>query len=702
MDQFQISVTDLCRVSSDPAALEEYLLGRRLRPSFETGRASLSETAESQKNRPVKVFGSVFHQVACQVSLALGDPKQAIVTNDLNDPDAIYRWIQEKWAQPFLQELLEKQEVDSAAQFAAALFHFSSRLANLRNNRPWSEILLQAEKQVTGPLKIDGNRALFGAGVIDVVRMRADGSLEFADYKLSYGNRIEQELLQLAIYAKLLTGLGRPCPYRGSLEYFLPELHIQELTGEELERLYETKVAPAVDAILEHHSMPVGLGETRATKATRLRKTRPTKTTGFGETGPIKTFGGLGETPTGVVLGKRRDDPEVELHEKLSEFVRHSAVLGGTGSGKTTLALSIVEQMLAAGIPVVLLDRKGDLSRYADVRAWETSSEPTAQRLSQLRNRVRVELFTPGSNKGRPLGIPLAPTDVTGLSEEELAQTCRSTAVGIASIMSLSDRQSDQAKIAILTKAISLLTEEERQVTLKNLIALLQKMPPKLLQAIGALDPKHCKKLMESLQTLEIMRGDILAPGTELLKAESLFAPNQGGKTKLTIINTQHLEDVALFWVAQFFEELGRFARHNPSPDIQGLIMVDEADIYLPVSSVPVTKPPLENLLRRGRSAGLGVILVTQSPGDLDYRCRENVRSWFIGLVKQNTALEKLKPMFPASARDVYEGLSKQKVGEFCLAAEGEVSAFQAHRNLIETKQLPEEDILRFARGSRA
>jgi RecA/RadA recombinase len=660
MDQFQISVTDLCRLSSDPKALEDYLSSKPRRPYF-----------ESQTNRPVKVFGSFFHRVACQVSIELGDPKKAAITNHLSDPDAIYRWIEEKWTQEFLRELLQKQQVDSAAQLGTALFHFSSRLANLRNNRPWSEILVQAERAVSGSLKIEGNFALFGAGLIDVVRTRQDGDLDVVDYKLSYGNRIEQELLQLAIYAKLLTGQERAYRYHGSLEYFLPQLHIQELTGEELERLYETKVVPTIDVILKYRAgkvtLPVG--------------------------SPLFRI-------TNIVLGKRRDNPGVELQVELSEFSRHSAVLGGTGSGKTTLALSIVEQVLAAGIPVVLLDRKGDLSRYADHSVWQEAVEPAAERLRQLQNSVRVDLFTPGSKQGRPLGISLAPADASELSEDELSQSCRSIAVSIGSMMGLADRLSDQPKIAILAKAILVLVSEEHPVTLESLIPLLQKSPPKLLQAIGALDPKHCKKLVESLQTLAIMRGDFLAQGPEMLKTEILFAPDGDGKTRLSVINTQHLDDAAFFWIAQFLLELGRFARHNPSTDIQGLVMIDEADIYLPANSIPPTKVPLENLLRRGRSAGIGVMLVTQSPGDLDYRCRENVRSWFIGLVKQNTALEKLKPMFPADAREIYEGLSKQKVGEFCLVADGDVTVFRANRNLVETKQLPEDEILRLARQS--
>src|SRR5262245_27110657 len=127
--------------------------------------------------------------------------------------------------------------------------------------------------------------------------------------------------------------------------------------------------------------------------------------------------------------------------------------------------------------------------------------------------------------------------------------------------------------------------------------------------------------------------------------------------------------------------------------------MFDEADIYLPATSKPPTKPPLESLLKRARSAGISVMLATQSPGDLDYKCRENVRNWFVGLVKETRALEKLKPLLSESKLDAKAVLPKQKVGQFFMLSETAALPLTAERNLVETQQLSEPEIIGIASG---
>lgn len=79
--------------------------------------------------------------------------------------------------------------------------------------------------------------------------------------------------------------------------------------------------------------------------------------------------------------------------------------------------------------------------------------------------------------------------------------------------------------------------------------------------------------------------------------------------------------------------------------------VVDEADIYLPAIRQPATKARMEDLLKRARSAGVGLFLATQSPGDFDYKCKENVRTWLIGRVKEPRAIEKLKLMLASKPR---------------------------------------------------
>ena len=104
-----------------------------------------------------------------------------------------------------------------------------------------------------------------------------------------------------------------------------------------------------------------------------------------------------------------------------NEFAQHAAFLGGTGSGKTTAALNLIEQLLARGVPAVLLDRKGDLCRYADPGAGIASSptRPARRARQALRNKLDVALFTPGEPNGRPLALPVVPPGFDQLPEAD-------------------------------------------------------------------------------------------------------------------------------------------------------------------------------------------------------------------------------------------------------------------------------------------
>ena len=143
--------------------------------------------------------------------------------------------------------------------------------------------------------------------------------------------------------------------------------------------------------------------------------------------------------------------------------------------------------------------------------------------------------------------------------------------------------------------------------------------------------------------------------------------------------------------------EIGRYATRHPSDALQTVILFDEADLYLPAQSKPATKEPLENLLRRARSAGIGLLLATQSPGDLDYRSRDQISSWFVGKIKEETALRKLKPMLSEAKTDVTAKLPHQAVGEFYLIRDGEVASLRADQSLIRAAQIPAEEILALA-----
>ncbi|WIG95567.1 helicase HerA-like domain-containing protein [Myxococcus sp. SDU36] len=390
-----------------------------------------------------------------------------------------------------------------------------------------------------------------------------------------------------------------------------------------------------------------------------------------------------------------------------SELTRHSAFLGTTGSGKTTLALNVLEQLLLRGVPAILIDRKGDFAAYARDLSWEEHLDDPVliERRRLLRERVEVALYTPGRSDGRPLAIPVIPRGLENLSPEEREQGVQQAADAIAGMLEYRNGANDRAARALLTQALRLLVQrpDGNELTLDMVQKFVAEQDESLRQETGGLQTKTFAKLAQDLEVLRLDLRPLLSTGGERLDISDLLglgAASTPGKTRLSIISTKYLGDNnrILFWVAQLLLETNRWTSQHPSSKLQAVLLFDEADMYLPATSKPATKQPMENLLKRARSAGVGVMLATQSPGDLDYKCRENVRSWFVGGVKEDNALKKLKPMFTEARIDAETRLPGQKMGQFHVLREGKVQQLKADRSAIRTDQLSEDEILKEAR----
>jgi hypothetical protein len=412
------------------------------------------------------------------------------------------------------------------------------------------------------------------------------------------------------------------------------------------------------------------------------------------------------DAPAGLLrLGSSRDFAAHPITLSPAHLLRHAALLGGSGSGKTTLALTLIEQMLLLGIPAILIDRKGDLVSYADSTAWQADLGDPARQAARERLRATIEiaLYTPGAEQGRPLGISIAPADLGSLPINERTKLANLAAAALAGVMGYKAQGSDKQRIAILGQAIAVSSEMSgREVTLDALIDFIGGGDPALLNAIGRLDPKNFKKLTEDLETLRLMNGELFACSGERLDSADLLAATRG-KTRLTIISTAFLGDTAntLFWTAQLLLDLSRYCAKHPASHPQALFMLDEADLYLPALAKPPTKEPLEGLLKRARSAGLCLLLATQSPGDLDYKSRDQITTWLLGKIKEPTALAKLKPMLAEANLDLGGRLAGQQIGEFFLVQEGEVRSLKADPSLVSPRQIPAERILALAAATR-
>lgn len=392
---------------------------------------------------------------------------------------------------------------------------------------------------------------------------------------------------------------------------------------------------------------------------------------------------------------------------------RHAAVIGGSGSGKTTLALTIIEQLLLRGIPAVLIDRKGDLCSYANPDVWRENDEEFSERRGErekLADAIDVAVFTPGRSSGRPISITLLPNGINELPEHEQQLLANLSSAAIGEMLHLKNSATHQKQSGTLSVALRILgSRHSREVTLNDLIHLLEDDDPELADLTQRMDPsgKLRRDLVAQLDSLRHRNSSLFEAGGESLSMESLLglgAHAREGRTRLSIIYTGFLGDNEniLFWVSQFLSEALRFCQRNPNDELQAVVMFDEADLYIPANAKPATAEPLQSLLKRARSAGLGMMLATQSPGDLDYKSRDQITSWFIGRVREDTALRKLKAAFQSeSGLEPAAVLPGQTVGEFHLVQEGLVRPMKAQRSLILAEQVPFDRIEQLARETK-
>lgn len=388
----------------------------------------------------------------------------------------------------------------------------------------------------------------------------------------------------------------------------------------------------------------------------------------------------------------------------LESLKRHMAFMGGTGSGKTTAALHIIENLLIRGVPAILVDRKGDLCGYRRPEAWRTNTgNPERDELRDaLRERIEVAIYTPGKAAGRALAIPLVPQCGPEVHSDEREQLARVSAGAIADMMGYTNNRSSQGRRAALQSALLQLSLEQQEISLDSLVAYIKEKDPSYMADLGSLT-KFVDDLAVDLEILARQKRGLFGEGSERLDAATLFGLDDRAakiqrKTRLSIISTKSLGNRTdeNFWVAQLLLEIQRWLSKHPSGKLQGVVLLDEADKYLPAVGQPATKQPVEDLLRRARSMGLSMFLASQNPGDFDYRCRDNIRTWMVGLLTQKRGIGKLEELFgPQGDTSMLAG---QEAGQFHLLAEGQVTRMKSRQNAVALpSQISEEEIIELA-----
>jgi hypothetical protein len=357
-----------------------------------------------------------------------------------------------------------------------------------------------------------------------------------------------------------------------------------------------------------------------------------------------------------------------------SDLTTHGVIVGMTGSGKTGLAVVLIEEALRAGIPAFVLDPKGDMTNLALVfpdlapasfRPWVSEAEAQAagvsvdeyaarqatvwreglagsgigpERLQELRDAAEVTVYTPGSTSGVPLnviGSLGAPRLSWETEEEALRDEIEATVTSLLALVGIRADPLSSREHVLLSNLIENAWRGGRDLDLGTLIGEIQSPP---IRKLGVFEidqffpPADRTKLAFTLNSLVASpsfaawgQGDALDPQTMLFTAD--------GKPRCAVVYLAHLsEEERQFVVTLVFSKLVTWMRgQEGTPDLRALAYMDEVFGYVPPSASPPPKKPILTIFKQGRAFGLGLVLSTQNPVDLDYKAMSNAGTWLVG-----------------------------------------------------------------------
>ncbi len=372
------------------------------------------------------------------------------------------------------------------------------------------------------------------------------------------------------------------------------------------------------------------------------------------------------------VASKQMDDDLVLYDSK--DLVTHGVVLGMTGSGKTGLCLAVLEEAAMDGIPVIAIDPKGDISNFLltfpnlagdefqpwvneeDARKMGQNTEDyaaaqaalwtkglgdwgqSAARIEQMRSKVDINIFTPGSNAGIPVSIvaSLAAPAPEVLEDDEVfnerVETCVSSLLSLAGIEG--DPVNSPEHILVST-IFSTCWQKGQDVTLEDLVRMVQQPPFKKVGVVALDEFLNEKKRNEVAMKLNNL---IASPsfaswlqGVPLDIAKMLYTPE--GKPRVSIFSIAHLSDQQrMFFVSLLLTQMLSWMRaQSGTTSLRAMLYMDEIYGYLPPTANPPSKKPMMILLKQARAFGLGILLATQNPVDLDYKALSNIGTWWLG-----------------------------------------------------------------------
>jgi hypothetical protein len=381
----------------------------------------------------------------------------------------------------------------------------------------------------------------------------------------------------------------------------------------------------------------------------------------------------------GLYLGKEVDPKTGALGARLelaaSDLLTHGLIVGMTGSGKTGLAIVLIEEALRAGVPVLAVDPKGDLGNLlllfedlapASFAPWidpqaarregKSVSDAAAEAaeawkkglaewglsgadIASLERARDAVIYTPGSSAGVPLNVLQsleAPAFPFESAEEDLRDEIAGIVAGLLGLLRIDADPLASREHILLSRLIETAWREGRGLTLEDLIPQIADPP---FDKVGALPlesvfpRKDRQGFMVALNNLLASSGFEAWREGDPLDIETFLGAGSG-RPRLTIVSTAHLSDEErIFVTALLLDKVKTWMRRQGgTTELRALVYMDEIYGYFPPHPAnPPTKRPLLTLLKQARAQGVGVVLATQNPVDLDYKGLANMGTWLVG-----------------------------------------------------------------------
>jgi len=382
-------------------------------------------------------------------------------------------------------------------------------------------------------------------------------------------------------------------------------------------------------------------------------------------------------------LAVRKALPAPLLYDS-KDLVTHAVCVGMTGSGKTGLCLALLEEAAIDGVPAICIDPKGDLGNLlltfpklaaADFQPWvdpseasqhgqsvEQYTEATAQRwrdglaawdqqpdrIQRLRDAAELAIYTPANRAGRPLTVlrSFAPPSTSEMNDAAaLRDRIMSTVSGLLALLGVEADPLQSREHILLATIFDQAWRAGREITLEGLV---REIPAPPFDRVGVIDLESFFPARERFAFAMRLNNLLASPGfAAWLEGEPLdigrllYTP--AGKPRVAILSIAHLGDAErMFFVTLLLNAVLSWVRKQPgTSSLRAILYMDEVFGFFPPTANPPSKLPMLTLLKQARAFGLGVVLATQNPVDLDYKGLANAGTWFLGRLQ--TERDKLR-----------------------------------------------------------